>query len=43
MALGGDSYNYNKGVDSSPGSFDYDDPRNYEEWCDWKDVDMEEG
>ena len=24
-----------------PGSFDYDDPRDYEEWCDWNDI--EEG
>ena len=26
-----------------PGSFDYDDPRDYEEWCDWNDADIEEG
>ena len=25
------------------GSFDYDDPRDYEEWCNWNDVDVEEG
>ena len=30
-------------VDSQPGSFDYDDPSDYEEWCDWNDVDVEEG
>ena len=42
-ALGGDSYDYEEGVDSQPGSFDYDDPRDYEEWCAWNDVDIEEG
>ena len=42
-ALGGDSYDYDEGVDSQPGSFDYDDPRDYEEWCDWNDVDVEDG
>ena len=25
-----------------PGS-SYDDPRDYEEWCDWNDADIEEG
>ena len=39
-ALGGDTYDYDEGVDSQPGSFDYDDPRDYEEWCDWNDVDV---
>ena len=24
-------------------SFDYDDPRDYEEWCAWNDVDEDEG
>ena len=43
VALGGDSYDYEDGVDSQPGSFDYDDPRDYEEWCAWNDVDIEEG
>ena len=38
-ALGGDSYDYEEGADSQPGSFDYD----YEEWCDWNDDDIEEG
>ena len=42
-ALGGDSYNYEEGVDSQPGSFDYDDPLDYEEWCAWNDVAIEEG
>ena len=42
-AVSGDSYDYNEGVGSQPGSFDYDDPRNYEEWCDWNDVHIEEG
>ena len=42
-ALGGDSYDYDEGVDSQPGFFDYDDPWDYEEWCDWNDVDVEEG
>ena len=35
-ALGGDTYDYDEGL-SQPGSFDYDDPRDYEEWCDWND------
>ena len=25
------------------GSFDYDDPMDFEEWCAWNDVDEEEG
>ena len=33
--LGGDSYDYDEGVDSGP--------RDSEEWCDWNDVDVEEG
>ena len=41
--LGGDCYDYDEGVYSQSGSFDYDDPRDYEEWCDWNDVDVEEG
>ena len=40
-ALGDDSYDYDVGVDRQPGFFDYDDPRDYEEWCDWNDVDIE--
>ena len=42
-ALGGDTYDYDAGVDSQPGPFDYDDLRNYEEWCDWNDVNVEKG
>ena len=42
-ALGGNTYDYDAGVDSQPGPFDYDDLRDYEEWCDWNDVDVEEG
>ena len=42
-ALGDDSYDYDDGVDSRPGSFDYDDPRDYEEWCDCNDLDVAEG
>ena len=42
-ALGGDTYDYDEGVDSQPGSFDHDDPRDYEKWCAWNDVDVEEG
>ena len=42
-ALGGDGYDYDEGVGSQPGSFDYDDPWIYEEWCDCNDVDVEEG
>ena len=40
---GGDSYDYVEGVDGQPSFFDYDDPRDYEEWCDWNDVDVDEG
>ena len=35
-----DSYG---GVDGQPGYFDYDDPRDYEEWCAWNDVEEDEG
>ena len=42
-SLGDNSYDYVEGIDSQPGSFDYDDPRDYEECCDWNDVDIEEG
>ena len=42
-ARGGDSYDYDEGVDGQSGSFDYDDPMDYEEWCDWNDVVVEEG
>ena len=37
-ALGGDSYGYYGDFDSRPRSSDYDDPRDYREWCDWSDV-----
>ena len=36
--LDNDSYDYEDEVGSQPGSFDYDDPRDYEEWCDWNDT-----
>ena len=42
-ALGGASYNYDDPVDNLPGYCDYDDPRDYEEWCDWNDPDVAEG
>ena len=42
-ALGGDSYDFDDAVDYQPGYFDYDDPRDYEEWCDWNDPDVAEG
>ena len=38
--LGDDSYDYQEEVGGQPGSFDYDDPRDYEEWCDWNDADV---
>ena len=41
--LGDDSYDYADGVCDHPGDFDYDDPRDYEEWCDWNDTEMVEG
>ena len=41
--LGGASYDYDDAVDNQTGYFDYDDPRNYEEWCDWNDPDVVEG
>ena len=31
--LGNDSYDYEDEVGGQPDSFDYDDPRDYEEWC----------
>ena len=34
-----DSYDSSGEVDSQPGCFYYDDPRDYEEWCAWNDVD----
>ena len=41
--LGDDSYDYADGVCDHPGDFDYDDPRDYEEWCDWNDTETVEG
>ena len=41
--LGNDSYDYEDEAGGQPGSFDYDDPRDYKEWCDWNDADIEEG
>ena len=37
--LGEDSYDCYRRSDS----FDYDEPRDFEEWCAWNDVDEEEG
>ena len=42
-ALGGASYDYFGAVDNETDYFDYDDPRDYEEWCDWNDPDVAEG
>ena len=42
-ALWGDSYGYHGDFDSRPGSCDYDDPRDYQEWCDWSDVEDDDG
>ena len=36
-ALSGTIYDYDDVVDNTPGYFDYNDPRNYEEWCGWDD------
>ena len=41
--LGDDSYGYEDGLSGQPGYFDYDDPRDCEEWCDWNDADAAEG
>ena len=41
--LGDDSYGYEDGLSGQAGYFDYDDPRDYEEWCDWNDADAAEG
>ena len=38
-ALSGTVYDYDEVIDNQPGYFDYDDPRDYEEWCDWDDSD----
>ena len=42
-ALGGDRYNYYGDFDSRSGSSDYDDPRDYREWYDWSDIEVDEG
>ena len=42
-ALEGDSYGYYGDFDSRPGSFDFDDPTDYREWCDWSDVEDDDG
>ena len=39
----GTIYDYDDVIDNQPGYFDYDDPRDYEEWCDWNDPDIVEG
>ena len=36
-ALGGTRYDYDDVIDNTPGYFDYDDQRDYEEWCGWND------
>ena len=36
-ALSGTIYDYDDVNDTEPGYFDYDDPRDYEEWCGWDD------
>ena len=38
-----DSYDSYEEVDGRPECSDYDDPRDYEEWCAWNDVDEDEG
>ena len=40
---GGGNYGYYEEVDSQTCSSDYDDPRDYQEWCDWNDVDDDDG
>ena len=41
--MGEDIYDCYEEADAQLGSFDYYDPRDYEEWCAWNDVDEEEG
>ena len=41
--LGDDSYGYADDLNGHAGYFDYDDPRDYEEWCDWNYADAAEG
>ena len=41
--LGDDIYDNADGGCDNPGDFDYDDPWDYEEWCDWNDTETVEG
>ena len=41
--LGNNSYNYTDDKYNHPNNIDYDDPRDYEEWCDWNDTETVEG
>ena len=41
--LGDANFDYADGGCDHPGDFDYDDPRDYEEWCDWNDTEKVEG
>ena len=42
-AMSDASYESYGGVDGQPAYFDYDDPRDYEEWCAWNDIEENEG
>ena len=42
-AMSDDSYDSYEGADGPLGYFDYDDPRDCEEWCAWNDVDEDKG
>ena len=42
-ALGSDGYDYYEGFDSRSGSSDYDNPRDYQAWDDWSDIEDTEG
>ena len=42
-ALGGDRLGYYGDFDSQSDSSEYDDPWDYHEWCDWSDVEDDEG
>ena len=42
-AMSDDSYDSYEGVDGRPEYFDCNDPRDYDEWCAWNDVDEDEG
>ena len=41
-ALSGIIYDYDDVIENQPGYFDYDDPWDYEEWCDRDDLDVVE-